>query len=139
MITKIINYVDFDGNNQQEVANFHLSEAELAKMSVDVDGGMESYLRKIIEEKDIKKILAVFEDIIQKAYGRRDGKRFVKSPEETLAFTQTEAYSELYMELLTNEDAAVEFIKGVLPSKVVSKLPEDISKELPQELLTEKS
>lgn len=131
MIEKKINYIDFDGNEQVEVAHFHLSEATLSRMSVSFEGGMEAYLRKIVEEKDTAKILDVFEEIIQKAYGRREGKRFIQSPAMTEEFTQTEAYSELYMELLTDEDAAAEFIKGVLPAKLSAKLPDEIPQELP--------
>ena len=131
MIEKVIHYVDFDGNEQDEIAHFHLSEAALSRMSISFEGGMEAYLRKIVEEKDTAKILDVFEEIIRKAYGRREGKRFIQSPEMTEEFTQTEAYSELYMELLTDEDAAAEFIKGVLPAKLSAKLPEEIPQELP--------
>lgn len=131
MIEKVIHYIDFDGNEQDEVAHFHLSEAALSRMSISVEGGMEAYLQKIVEEKDTEKILDVFEEIIQKSYGRREGNRFIQKPEMTEAFTQTEAYSELYMELLTDVDAATDFIKGVLPAKLSAKLPDEIPQELP--------
>jgi len=136
MITKIINYVDFDGENQQEVANFHLSETELARMSVSVDGGMEAYLRKIVEEKDTKKIFDIFEEIVQKSYGRREGKRFNKDPKYLEEFMQTEAYSELCMSLLSDEDEAANFIKGVLPAKISSQIADQIDSETAK--LTEK-
>ncbi len=47
-----------------------------------------------------------------------DGKRFVKSKEMAEAFSQTEAYSDLFMELSTNTDAAIEFAKGIMPAEL---------------------
>lgn len=132
MITKIIPYVDFDGNEQKEVANFHLSEADLAKMSLGVEGGMEAYLKKIINEKNTEKIIELFEKIIKMSYGKREGNRFIRTPELTEAFTQTEAYSELFMEIISDEDKASEFIRGVLPTKLSSKLPDELPNELPE-------
>ena len=48
----------------------------------------------------------------------RDGRRFIKSAELSEAFSQTEAYSNLYMELITNADAAAAFINGIVPEDV---------------------
>jgi hypothetical protein len=56
-----------------------------------------------------------------------DGKRFVKSEEMSTEFEQTEAYSELIMDLLTNEDSAVTFLRSIVPADISEKLPEHIS------------
>ena len=45
----------------------------------------------------------------------------VKNNELREAFSQTEAYSNLFMELATDADAASEFINGILPSDLVKK------------------
>ena len=44
-----------------------------------------------------------------------DGKRFIKSEELSTAFSQTEAYSQLFMELATDADAAAKFVNGIIP------------------------
>ena len=56
-----------------------------------------------------------------KAYGEKspDGKRFIKSPELSEAFSQTEAYSELFMELASDSDAASKFVNGIIPADMV--------------------
>ena len=45
------------------------------------------------------------------------GKRFIKSKELSEAFSQTEAYSQLFMELATDADAASKFVNGIVPAQ----------------------
>ena len=58
-------------------------------------------------------------DIILKSYGVKspDGRRFIKNQEVRDAFVQTEAYSQLFMELATNAQAASDFVAGIIPAK----------------------
>jgi len=117
VLKKRITYVDYDGNKREEDFFFNLTKAEVTEMDVGVVGGMTKMLEKIIEEQDGKKILETFKNIILKAYGIKapDGRRFIKSDEISEAFSQTEAYVELFMELATNADAAAAFINGIVP------------------------
>ena len=120
MIKKTIKYEDYNGNEREEEFYFNLSNAELTKMELGVEGGLSERLKKVLATKDTPQILKVFEEIINKAYGVKsdDGKRFIKSKELLEEFTQTEAYSQLFVELATNENAAQEFILGILPKKL---------------------
>jgi hypothetical protein len=113
-------YVDYDGNNRTEDFYFNLSKAEVMEMELGTTGGMQRMLEKIVAEKDSKRIIEIFKDIILRAYGEKspDGKRFVKHPDLTAAFSQTEAYSDLFMELATNADAASKFINGIVPQNM---------------------
>ena len=56
-------------------------------------------------------------EIVLKAYGVKsnDGRRFMKSEELTREFSETEAYVNLFMELATDEKAAIAFAEGVMP------------------------
>lgn len=121
MYTKVIKYEDYDGNQRSMEAHFNLNKAELLELQVSWDGGLEKVLHKIIEEHDQKRMMEMFKMIILKSYGVKslDGNRFDKSPEHVEAFTQTEAYSELFMELATNDEAAAEFINGIMPKSLV--------------------
>ena len=120
MIKKTIKYEDYNGNEREEEFYFNLSNAELTKMELGVEGGLSERLKKVLATKDTPQILKVFEEIINKAYGVKsdDGKRFIKSKELLEEFTQTEAYSQLFVELATNENAAQEFILGILPKEL---------------------
>lgn len=124
MIVKRIKYTDYDGNEREEDFRFNLSESELMKMEFDTEGGMEALINKIIDEKDAKKIGELFDRVILMSYGEKsaDGKRFVKSPEISKAFSETEAYNVLYMELLTDEKAAAAFVNGLVPQKLANEM-----------------
>ena len=117
MLKKTIKYIDYEGNEREEDFYFNLTRAECVKLQLSTDGGLEKTLRKIIAEQDVPKIIPIFEQIVLGAYGEKspDGKRFVKSKELSEAFSQTEAYSDLFMELMSDADAAAAFINGIIP------------------------
>lgn len=118
MLIKKIKYTDFDGNEREESFYFNLSKAELARMELTVEGSFTGLVKRLIEKRKGPEIVKIFENIIQTSYGEKspDGKRFIKSEEATKEFTQTEAYSELIMELYSDANKAAEFIAGILPA-----------------------
>lgn len=121
MIKKTISYTDYDGNERTEDFYFNLSKPELIEMQTSEAGGLEKKIEKISKEQDIKKIIELMKDIIQRSYGIKsdDGKRFIKNQEVLDEFMQSEAYSELFMALATDANAASEFINGILPKGLV--------------------
>ena len=118
MLKKTIKYVDFDGNERTEDFYFNLTKAEVAEMEMSSEGGLTKMLEKIVATQDSKRIVEVFKDLILKAYGEKslDGKRFIKNQELRDAFSQTEAYSELFMELAMNAEMSAAFVNGIVPS-----------------------
>ncbi len=121
MLKKTITYIDYDGNERTEDFYFNLSKAEIMEMELSMPGGMAQMLNKIVAAQDGEKIIKVFKEIILKAYGEKspDGKRFIKSEELSTTFSQTEAFSQLFIELATNDDAAAQFINGIIPADPV--------------------
>lgn len=134
MITKVIKYTDYNGVEREEKFLFNLSKAELMEMEMGTTGGLTETIQKIVETQDTPSIIKVFKDLILKAYGEKslDGKRFIKVDDNgrplSVAFSQTEAYSSLFMELATDSKAATEFIKGIIPSDI--EIPEEEVKKL---------
>lgn len=128
MLKKTIKYTDFDDNERTVDAYFNLTKAELANMEMTTVGGMEQFINNIINEHDTAALARMFEDLILMSYGKKspDGQRFVKSPQLSEEFKQTNAYSELFMELLTNAEAAAYFVAGIVPQNA---LPKDKSKD----------
>lgn len=118
MLKKTLTYIDYNGTERTEDHYFNLSKAELAEMELGIAGGLSTMLQSIIDAKDQPSIIKTFKEIILKAYGEKspDGKRFIKSEELSVAFSQTEAYSQLFMELATDDKAAAEFVNGIMPS-----------------------
>lgn len=118
MLKKTITYTDYNQAERTEDLYFNLTKAEVMEMEMSISGGLTEMIKKIVAAKDAPAIIKVFKDLILKAYGEKspDGKRFIKSEEITTAFAQTEAYSQLFMELATDPDKAAEFVNGIIPA-----------------------
>jgi hypothetical protein len=117
MLKKTLTYTDFNDVERTEDFYFNLTEAEVADMELTTEGGMATYLQRIIDSKDQAKLIEAFKEIVLKSYGVKsdDGKRFIKSKEITEAFKQTQAYSDIYMALVFDDVEAAEFVNGILP------------------------
>lgn len=117
MIKKSITYTDFNGEEKTEELLFNLTKLELTNMELAYEGGFSAMIQKIVDEKDVKGIVSVIQDLILTSYGEKspDGKRFIKNDVLRNEFAQTEAYSELFMQLATDPDAATAFINGIIP------------------------
>lgn len=128
MLKKTITYVNpFTEQDVSEEHYFHISKADLVSMEMEEHGakytdkegqeltGMQAKLQRIVESEDGKAILAEFKDIIRRAYGKKDGDRFIKSREIWEEFEATEAYSQLIFDLCTNATASAEFMNGIIP------------------------
>lgn len=118
MLKKTITYKDYNDIERTEDFYFNLSTAELAEMELTTTGGYGEMLNKIIAAQDTPALIKIFKELILKAYGIKsdDGKRFMKSEELSTAFSQTEAYSVMFMELATDNDAAAKFVNGIIPA-----------------------
>lgn len=122
MLKKSITYNDYNGVERTEDHYFNLSEAEIAKMELGTSGGFAETLQRIVAAQDVPALVDEFEKLVLKAYGIKspDGKRFEKSEEISRAFSQTEAYSQLFMELITDAKKASDFINGIVPPRLVA-------------------
>ena len=118
MLKKTITYTDYNGITRTEDFYFNLTKAEIMEMQLGTNGGLDVMIKKIIDSQDAPSIIKIFKELILKAYGEKsdDGKRFVKSKEISEGFAQTEAYSQLFMELATDTDAASKFVNGIVPA-----------------------
>lgn len=118
MIKKTVTYVDYNGVERTEDFYFNLSKAEAAEMEYGTEGGFVEMINRVIAAQDQPSLVRIFKDFVLKTYGEKspDGRRFIKSEEISTAFSQTEAYSNIFMELATNAEAASEFVNGVIQS-----------------------
>lgn len=118
MIKKTYEFEDYNGLKRKEDCYFNLSKAEIMEMELGTAGGLAEMIQRVVNAQDTPSIVKIFKDLILKAYGEKspDGRRFIKSQELSEAFSQTEAYSMLFMELATDADAAAAFINGIVPS-----------------------
>lgn len=123
MIAKTVKYTDYNGLEREEKFYFNLTEAEVSEWELSVDGGFGQKIKEIINANNMPQLIKVFKELLLKSYGEKtiDGKRFRKTDDNgqplSIAFSETQAYSELYMELATDDKAAAEFVNGIMPSK----------------------
>lgn len=117
MLKKTITYNDYNGVERTEDFYFNFTEAEAMELELSTTGGLMEMIRRIIAAQDAPAIIKTFKELVLKAYGEKspDGKRFVKSKELSTAFAQTEAYSQLFMELATDAEKAAAFVNGIVP------------------------
>ena len=127
MLKKTITYTDYNNVKRTEDFYFNLSKAELMEMEMSTSGGLAEMINKIVAAQDTTAIIKIFKDLILKAYGEKspDGKRIIKSEEISNAFAQTEAYSDLFMELATDADAAAAFVNGIVPADMAKQIAEN--------------
>lgn len=124
MLKKTITYEDFDGNKRTEDHYFNLTSAELTEMEMSLNGGLSQLLEKILQENDQKRIIEYFKKIVLMSYGKKslDGRQFSKNDAIREEFASTAAYSEIFMELATDADAASAFINGIMPKKAIDRM-----------------
>lgn len=150
MLKQTVTYYDFDDNESQETLYFNLTKAELADnlyLQTELEELQEIFKGKQrdLEVPEIQRIIDLVKTLMRLSYGIRseDGKRFIKSEEQWVEFTQTAVYDTFLYSMFEDASKAVEFMTGILPKdlraeaqKMVDTGVHSISK-VPESTLTE--
>lgn len=123
MLKKTMTTVDFGGTERTEDYYFNLTKAEIMEMQLCTDGGFVETVKKIVEAKSQLELTHLFKKIICASYGvlSPDGRKFVKNQQVLDDFMATQAYSDLYIELLSGDGKAAEdFVNGILPKDLTN-------------------
>ena len=130
MIKKTVTYTDYNGVVRTEPFYFHFTQAEILDMEMSTEGGFAERIQRIIDAKDQTSLLKVIKKFVLDAYGVKseDGRRFIKSQEVKDAFVECPAYSEIYMELLTDDEVAAEFVNKVIPDDMQDRFAKMVAK-----------
>ena len=128
MLKKTITYTDYDGNERTETHYFNLTQAELTKMFASVDGGLYRYMTQALSAQSGKRIMEMLDMIIKASYGQKslDGRKLMKSDEIYRDFEESLAYDKFFTDLLSNDAAAAEFIRGVIPKRLADEVREKL-------------
>lgn len=131
MLKKTITFTNpFTDEEVTEDHYFHISKADLVEMEMEEnkasyttkDGrdltGMQAKLQRVVDSDDGRTIMFEFKEIIRRAYGKKDGDRFLKSREISDNFAATEAHSQLIFEICTDPNAAAAFVEGIIPKNL---------------------
>lgn len=109
-------YEDYNGVEKEEDFYFNLTKADLLKMELSEEGGMDKRLDRLVKTKDMKEAIKVFEGLLLLSFGiKTDDGRFVRSEEARANFVSSAAYPEIYFKLATDVDEANKFVSGIIP------------------------
>lgn len=127
MIKETITYTDYNGTERKEDFYFNLTKAEIMEMEMSTKGGLAEMIQRIVAAQDQPAIIKIFKELIIKAYGVKspDGKRFIKNAEVVDEFVQTEAFSQMFMKLATDADAAAKFVNGIVPADMAKQIADN--------------
>lgn len=140
MLVKRIEFEDYDGHKLTEDHYFNLNKAEIIKwLTTDGDYTLDKKLLRLFQAGNGRELMKTFDDLIRSSYGIKslDGRRFEKSEEITKAFVETEAYSVLFSELVTDAKAAADFVNAIIPKDIaeeIAKIMNDNPEGIPAEI-----
>mgnify|MGYP004690133947 CR=1 FL=1 len=120
MLKKTMTTVDFGGTTRTEDYYFNLTESEIIEMQLSTEGGLAAMAKRITDAKSQLELVALFKTMICKSYGvlSPDGRKFIKNQAVLDDFMATQAYSDLYMELVQDAEKAAEFFNNILPENM---------------------
>lgn len=124
MIKETISYEDIDGNNKAMDAYFHLSMREMRQLLKD---GIQEKLDAVTSGKaSTDTMFDLIDVLIKTSFGKRvesNGEaRFVKDPELTEAFMNSDAYDSLLGKLMSDDTFATRFFTGLVPKALSDRL-----------------
>ena len=130
MFERTFTYEGFDGKEYKDTWGFYLSKADLLEIQLGTFVGLDALMKRLIETQNGKEIMAIIKEIILKAVGKpsSDNKHFMRSPEISEDFHQTEAYSQLFEELVMDGKKALEFITAAVPREIGEMMRAEMAK-----------
>lgn len=134
MLIKSITFEDYNGNEITKEFYFNLNKAEIIKwLTTDGDYTLDKKLERLFQAGNGKQLMETFDELIRTSYGivSLDGIRFEKSEEILNSFVQTDAYSVLFTELVTDAKKAADFVQAIIPKDMAAEI-EKIMEENPE-------
>lgn len=124
MIKETISYEDIDGNKRTMDAYFHLTIREMRQLLKD---GIQEKLEAVTSGKaSPDATFDLIDDLIKASYGKRiedNGEaHFVKNPETTEIFMESEAYDSLLSKLMSDAELATRFFTGLVPKALSERM-----------------
>ena len=135
MLVKTITYNDYDNNERTETLYFNMNKMELTEFAADLPddvfknvSGVKSIqdVAKVADKMGSRGIIKFIKELVLRSYGVKseDGRRFIKSKELSEEFSQTIAYDMFMSELMSDDNAASNFVNGLIPASMAGELDE---------------
>ena len=117
----------FDDEVTTHTLYFNLSRREVFELAKEYNGvnAFQEYITNAQADENLFQIVEFTDNIIGKAYGERQGERFVKSEQIKESFLNSPEYEELFDQLMDNPSLVREFYNGILPEKIMKQVQQD--------------
>ena len=141
MLERTFTYEGFDGKIYTDTWGFYLSKADLIEINYGSWIGIDNLLKQLVQNKNGKEIVNIVKEVVLKSVGRSstDGRRFIRNDETRQEFYETDAYSQLMTELLTDPPKVIEFLTEVIPKEMAEKLRQNLEEaEIEQQTAEQK-
>lgn len=115
MFKHTVEYVDFNGNDRKEDLYFHLAAHEVTRIEAEIGTGLEEHIQKLTVNQELSELLAFLEKIMLSSYGKKtsDGWSFYKTKEIRDAFEYSQAYAELFEQMVKDPELSRKFGESV--------------------------
>lgn len=132
MLKKTITYTDFDGNERTEDCYFNLTQTELTEIALNMPSDISTNITEvneqavagIIDKLGGDGVFKFVKELMLKSYGIKsaDGRRIEKSEQLSTEFSQTLAFDQMFMELMSDDEAAANFVNAIIPSNLANNI-----------------
>ena len=131
MFKKTVKYADLNGVKKEKDLYFHFFESEIYEMEMSEKGGFAETIYAMVRAEDTPTLTRIIKDFVLKAYGIKspDGEQFIKSEKISTDFSQTGAFSALYMELVTDDKAMAEFVNALITDDIRESIKARLEKQ----------
>lgn len=120
MLAREFIYKDYNGKERKETWYFHLTRADLLERELGNFGGMDELMKRLVREDKPKEIVAMFKELILSSVGKKtpDGSRFIRSQQIQDDFYSSEAYSQLFCEVVMDASKLREWLLATVDEDV---------------------
>lgn len=124
MFKRTITYKDLDGNTFTEDFYFHYSTAEATELKAVFGENMQDRIQALIQTKNAKEVIHIFRGVIADSVGRKsaNGKSFIKTDEFRDEFMGSDAYSEMLLWLLSDQNNMALLVNGLFPKNMTERV-----------------
>lgn len=118
-----IKFVNVDGEEVTEVWHFSLGQTDVMNMDLAHHEDVEGYLSEILRNKDTKRLLEVWQELLFRAVAKREGSLLLKDDEHgqpgiLRAFRYGGAFEQFFSEIVQAPDAGASFFLSIMPANV---------------------
>ena len=135
MISRTVTYNNLlDGKEVKEELWFHLRKDEVVRIIGRAKKDWDEYIKEMMAREDVDEIFDFLESILKLAYGERseDGRTFRKDKKAQEDFVNSEAYSELFVEMvedvIEDGDNTKKFFNALVGDPNQGSVPDKVSK-----------